>query len=225
MAGFVWSAEPLTLTDRSGNRMTGKVVTYTPPNEMVKLNTTAGYKLISFRDFTDESQRTIEHWLADREFKASGLRISIEPQIEKIKKAEVEYISDIERVTYTITLENRSAVELSGIEAEYQVFFEQELPGTKLSSQKYRKASTLKCGSILPGQTKVFTTKPVDIEDRALRSNWIYNSGASKSSRGRLQGMLLLLSKESVSDELLTVEEECGRVPNKDRRTDYQKIY
>ena len=74
---------PLTLTDRSENPISAEIVSYMPPDERVILKTEFGTITNSFPSFSAESQQIINHWLADREFSASGLRIDIKKTVPK----------------------------------------------------------------------------------------------------------------------------------------------
>ena len=108
---------------------------------------------------------------------------------------------------------------------EYQIFYEQERPGSKIASQKFRRTETVKFPVIEPGETKTIETVPVKIEDCKLASGWYYISNAPKDSEGKLKGILLVLTKKSIDGKTLTKEKDNGSVPSEKRRSDYQKVY
>ncbi len=221
--------ETLKLTEKDGQTVVCSIVSYTPPAEAVKIRIAGKYKLVPFPKFTAESQKKINGWLADRKFKSSsGLRIKVEPNITKQEMNTGQHKGEIERVVYVLKLENRAAVDLTDIQVEYQIFYEQEIPGAKTPSQKYRKAGEFQC-DLTPKEKRTFKTDMVQVEDRTLsysgNTYYVYANGASKTSKGRLQGMLLRVTKRSALGKELVREIETGHVPDEKKRGDYQKVY
>jgi len=235
------AVETVHLTNQSGDVIKGSIAVYNPPAEGVKIKIAGLYKVIPFSEFTEESQGKINQWLADKKFKSSsGLRIEIEEDLTRYTtngsefmpgggRDEVYYKADIEEVYYDVKVENRSWVDLKDLVMDYQIFYEQEPPGELLPSQKYRKVDQFSF-DLAPKEIRTFETELVTIQDRTLTqcpSNDTYNvykNGASKTSEGRLGGMLLRITKPSSSGKELVRTVKDGRVPSEKKRTDYEKI-
>jgi len=218
----------VTLTHENGEVLEGAIVSYNPPSEGVKLKTAGQYKMVPFSEFTPESQQKITEWLADRMFKSSRLHIQVEEHVTTYKIKDEEYREEVEDIFYEIKLENRSSVDLKGLSIESGIFYKQELHGSTLPSQKYRKIDRMEC-DLSSKECRTFNTSIVKIEDRTLSSNnhieYVYGNGASKTSKGRLEGMLLRVTRRSSSGKKLVRKTKKGHVPHKKKWGDYQKVY
>lgn len=97
-----------------------EITSYFPDKGIVGIKYGAVRTNRPFSSFSPAEQQQITDWLTDKGFE-SKLRV----ELEKVEQdGEVGRMGSHKIISYNITFENRSEVPLSGIKAEYRIFFE-----------------------------------------------------------------------------------------------------
>jgi|GEM_PF-4252559 len=218
-----------------------EIKAYSPETGIVEIRCGTQYTNRPFSSFSAAEQRKITKLLADKAFENSDLRITVEKKktadnISEENKGRTQR-SETEYVSYVVTLENQTAVEIDHITVESRTFYETD-NGTdrtkKVRTERYQV-------SLRPGEKKVMEMGFVVIRDEVTMSGGGYGIvGVSVSSFGgvqtttaekpmnttrindRLAGMHLDVSRVDRHGETITREEEDGNPPPKDRWSKYR---
>jgi len=225
----VEAASDLIFTEPNGTRKAWEIDSYKPSIGVVKLKSGTEYRSRPFSKFSKSDQQRIKTWLADKSFKSSsGLRIRAEKnEVEReYRSHEITYTEkgSITKVSYVITLENRSSVALKNVKTVYRIFYK-----TQRGNQKEKRCVIkTKVFDIAAGQIRTVETETVEVRDLTNQSPPIWNGGewiggaATTRQKDKLRGMHLSVIREDLNGKIQKREYKKGHPPRRKDWVDYR---
>jgi len=214
LAGSALAGSKLILDESHGLTEKTEIQSYDGETQTVKVKTATGIVSPPLSSFPDAAQKEILAWVADKEFKSSsGLRIKIEEMSAERPTGDM--------VWYSIALENRSEVELCGIQMESRTFYELE----KDDGEDKRCVANHFETDIPAGEERVFTSQRVFMRDcdKQIQTMDRVDTGGGGYTyepghkivhiEDKLWGMHLLVTKQGHDGGTLSREAKDGRVP------------
>jgi hypothetical protein len=236
------SLKPLAL-EKSEAVPEGSCVTdYDPVKETVRIKSGNTVTNIPFSVFGAETQQKITAWAADKAFLSAYLCVSFE---KEEKDADIyKWLDGVtyragkgSRITYTITVENRSPMAIHKIEAEYQIFYISEIERFSID-KSYRPISLKKSFyktisfDLLPGEKKTFSTAPAyNLEamqinydgtiEEMISNRTVYGIGSQYKIQEVIKGVTLCLRKPGYDkNEVVRIKSD-GSVPKEKEWLDW----
>lgn len=215
-----------------------EIISYFPDKGTVRINQGEGQTNRPFSSFTFEEQKQITDWLADQEFENSGLSVTIKKQ--KTTKTTTHMnnpgglLGEVDYISYTITLENRSEVSFKNVAVNARIFYRTQ-DGPEEKKQRIQSTETI---NLSPGETRTVETKTVSIRDQkkvtpgiTTGTSFSPSSGFSTTTSGgaptvfyqdRLLGMSLCVSKKDRYGKNIKHEFEDGNPPEEEKQGAYR---
>jgi hypothetical protein len=217
-----------------------EIKSYSPEDGIVEIKTGAGTTNRTFTSFSAEEQAYITGWFAGKEFKSSGLQVTIKTEKTTVKtdanEGRRKRRGEVDRISYIIELENRTAAAFNNVAVTCQIFYETQ-DGTKEAKRCTKETCRL---DFPPGKTQTIKTRSVSIRDEILQTpgkdkpsvSTSFGSFGGGSSGGeptvyykdRLKGLYVCVSKPDRTGANVILEFEDGRPPDEDKRADYQAV-
>lgn len=211
-----------------------EIKSYSSKDGVVIIKSGAGATNRPFSSFSTEEQQQITDWLADREFKSSGLNVEIEKseasdEVKKLDFSEPRVAfrrGETKTVTYSVVVENRSVVPFNNIRLDSRLFIESMVAKSKLKTC-FTETKTL---SLAPGEKQKVSLRPALIRDELIQVSDQVVSGTVRSgdptvhNQDRLVGMYLCVSKKDQNGSAIEHKFEDGNVPDEKRWADYRTL-
>ena len=203
IAGFAMGvrAEYRDFLDAQGRAVRGKVLKYDPNNKRVTLER-ANKKLARtpIEVFSEEDQAYILDWYAGQTFaNERAFNISVKRMTEETTNSKGSEkwnnAHEVENKSYLVRLENKSSVSLSGLRAEYCVFYEQR------SFVNKEKVTEL---GLLYGQFKLGEIPARSTQESSTQNVMVYKSRSDKAVLGQVIGIWLRVHMETESGVKMT---------------------
>ena len=206
-----------------------EVLAYMGEEKSAKIKTADGISLRAIDSFPEAAQKEIFAWAADKAFESSsGLRVRIKQAKERrsvdTKKGRRRTTGDVDLITYTAELENRSDVALKGVTVEAVIYYEQH---HDKNEQKLKVSSSAKFDFSPAGKEK-FVTDTVQIRDQIIKHDayqsdgYEYDTPPSEYLKDKLNGMALVLTRKNRNGKVVTREFKDGRPPKPKDRFEYR---
>lgn len=197
----VLMAREFTLPD--GRSLEAEIVQYDERLGQVELKRADG-KLIKIKPsvFVEEDQDYIDEWIIHSIFK--GRHITVECNKKKVGQRKEDgnaHFIRIDSFLYEIEIQNRSATEISGLDVEYKIFYEQEVndmdKGRVINHEKIENGK-LKIKSLGAREKRNFSTKEVELAKYEFNSTEYYVPGGDpQSTKGDIKGMWIRMEYET----------------------------
>jgi hypothetical protein len=121
----------------------------------------------------------------------SALRIAVQrKRVDKKEKSQLAENVTVETWVYSITLENASFKEMTGLKAQYRVYrLDDERGATRQEVGLKWDEGEGAVGTLKPREKKTIETKPTKIETVALKGGWSYTDGSKDKIQDRVKGV------------------------------------
>lgn len=194
-------AREFTLPD--GRSLEAEIVQYDERLGQVELKRADG-KLVKIKPsvFVEEDQDYIDEWILHSVF--NGRDIIVDCNKKKVGQRKEDgnaHFIRIDSFLYEIEIQNRSATEISGLDVEYKIFYEQEVndmdKGRVINHEKTENGK-LKIKSLGAREKKNFSTKEVELAKYEFNSTEYYVPGGEpQGTKGDIKGMWIRMECET----------------------------
>ena len=201
-----------------------EITSYFPDTGKVGITSSEGRTNRTFSSFSAAEQRKITGWLADEEFRGSGLSVEIEENKTRSAYSEefghVKTKGSTETVSYEVTVVNNTDVVLNNIQIECRTFYLQDITQSRRTKTTQANPGGDKCciiqqvtWTIAPGETRKFNTSSVSI--RNLKTDGgSGNNSYTDYTKDDLEGFSVSVSRKDRNREVHSKTYEKGSPPN-----------
>jgi hypothetical protein len=174
-----------------------------------------------FSSFSSAEQQQITDWLADEEFKGSGLSVEIEEHKTSTKSdyadGDGQTKGTAETIFYEVTVVNNTDAVLNNMQIECRTFYLGDITRSQWAGvgvDKYCRINRVTL-SIVPGEARRFNTSDVSI--RNLKTDFPSSQGrpqATRYTKDDLEGLVVSVSRKDRNGEVHSKTYENGSPPN-----------
>ena len=196
-------AREFTLPD--GRSLEAEIVQYDERLWQVELKRADG-KLVKIKPsvFVEEDQAYVDEWIIHSIFK--GRHVTVEVNKKKVGQQKMDGRAEFLRIDsflYEIEIQNRSATQISGLDVEYKIFYEQEVndmdKGRVINHEKTENGK-LKIKSLGAREKRNFSTKEVELAKYEFNTtNYYVEGGDPQSTKGDIKGIWIRMECETAS--------------------------
>lgn len=196
--------------DQQGRALRARVLRYDARSMQVTVQTDNGKTAtVPTTVFDEEGQQYISEWSKAQEFMdESAFRIVASRKKhndDSESYGSMNFEQDVEKHSYEITLDNRSAISLKNLKLEYCIYYKQD------EVEKYRQVTSegVLCGKIdvaglSPKSNQILTTDEVIVYKRTLDADWYYTADVKNVQNGEIEGIWIRMSMTTDTGKTFT---------------------
>lgn len=134
---------------------------------------------------------------ADSDLEIHSVPVRINSNTKKASEGEANRTK--EHWVYQITIENKGFHDLTGLQAEYVIFYSHEELGKKAGAKSKRKTGSFSIPTLKSREKRTFKTDAVQLSKANLVGDYFYSDGAKISVQDALVGVVLHVKQNGQS--------------------------
>jgi hypothetical protein len=206
--GGVAQAEPHEFKLPDGRSIKAEIIGYNAKLGQVELVlANKKRKKINPAIFVEKDQEFIKEWASMDGFRnKSSFKVDCsKKKLEQWKEDDDAFQTKFERYAFEVALENRSALPIEGLKAEYRIFYEQEendRATKKVVTGKLVKTGALDIERVRPKEKRRIDTESVVLKEFEFNmSDYYVEDGEPESTSGEIKGIWLRLTVSTPSGQ------------------------